>query len=240
VKAVTKAIFDALRYLFHPAVLGILLAPMLIALVLWLGLAWWFWDAWLDAIREGLIAAAEGRWFGNLDVTTFAGVAAVLLLILLILPAILVTSMLIAAAFAMPVLVELIARRDYGSLERRKGSTVIGSGWNALSSLAAFLVLWILALPLWLLIGPLAATVPWLLSAYLNQRLFRYDALSEHADAGEMRQIFRDRFGGLIALGLFTGALYFVPVLNLVAPTFSALAFVHYCLAELQRLRQGG
>jgi uncharacterized protein involved in cysteine biosynthesis len=90
---------------------------------------------------------------------------------------------------------------------------------------------------MWLIVGPFAAPVPWLLSAYLNQRLFRYDALSEHADAAEMRRIFESRFGGLVVLGLITGALYFVPVVNLVAPTFSALAFVHYCLAELQRLR---
>ena len=66
-----------------------------------------------------------------------------------------------------------------------------------------------------------------------------YDALSEHADAAEMRRIFQDSFGGLVVLGLITGALYFVPVLNLVAPTFSALEFIHYCLAELRQLRQG-
>lgn len=233
---VLRAFFVAVRNLLHPAVLGVLLAPMLVALAVWIGLAWWLWDAWVVAIRDGLVAAADGRWFGNLEMTPFAGVAAVLLL-LLILPGILVTSMLIAAVFAMPVLVELVARKDYTALERRKGGTAIGSGWNALSALVAFLALWILTLPLWLIIGLFAAPLPWLLSAYLNQRLFRYDALSEHADAAEMRRIFQDRFAGLVVLGLITGALYFVPVLNLVAPTFSALAFIHYCLAELQRLR---
>jgi hypothetical protein len=31
--------------------------------------------------------------------------------------------------------------------------------------------------------------------------------------------------------------LYYVPVVNLVAPVYSGLAFTHYCLRELARLR---
>jgi uncharacterized protein involved in cysteine biosynthesis len=234
---IVKALFDAARYLFHPAVLAVLLAPMLVALAVWVGLAWWFWDSWIAAIRDGLVAASDGWWFGHFDITTFAGVAAVTLLILLIMPAILITAMLVAAVFLMPALVELVARRDYPDLERRSGGTAVGSLWNALAAIGTFIGLWIVTLPVWLLIGPLAAPLPWLLSAYLNQRLFRYDALSEHGDAGEMRQVFETRFGGLFVLGLAAGALYFVPLVNLVAPTFASLAYIHYCLAELQRLR---
>ena len=95
-----------------------------------------------------------------------------------------------------------------------------------------------LTLPLWLL-GPLAVLLPLLLSAYLNQRLFRYDALSEHADAAEMQQIFESARGRLFLLGLLTGALYFIPPINLIAPILSALAFIHLCLAELESFRSG-
>ena len=90
----------------------------------------------------------------------------------------------------------------------------------------------------WLL-GPLAAPLPLLLSAYLNQRLFRYDALSDHADAAEAKKIFESARGRLFLLGLITGVMYFIPPFNLVAPVFSALAFIHLCLDELQRLRAG-
>jgi len=76
-----------------------------------------------------------------------------------------------------------------------------------------------------------------LLSAYLNQRLFRYDALSDHADAAEMKRIFEFARGRLFLLGLLTGALYFIPPINLIAPIFSALAFIHLCLSELESLR---
>ena len=100
------------------------------------------------------------------------------------------------------------------------------------------MLLWIVTLPLWLL-GPLAVLLPLLLSAYLNQRLFRYDALSDHADAAEMRQIFELARGRLFLLGLVTGLIYFIPPFSLIAPVFGALAFIHLCLDELQRLRAG-
>jgi CysZ protein len=236
---VTSALLGAARNLFHPAVLAVLLTPALIAVIVWVGLAWWFWDSWLAAIRDALVTVADDGWLAHFDVSTFAGVAAVIVLLLLLAPAVLASAMLIAAVFAMPMLVELVARRDFAQLERRKGGTLLGGAWNAFAALAAFLVVWVLTLPVWLIAGPLAVVVPWLLSAWLNQRLFRYDALSEHASAEEMRSIFRARAGGLFTLGLTTGFLYFVPLVNLVAPTFAALAFVHYCLAELERARAG-
>jgi uncharacterized protein involved in cysteine biosynthesis len=236
--SLTRALFGATRNLFHPAVLAVLITPALVAIVIWAGIAWWFWDAWLAAIRDGLIAVAQDSWLGQFDIATLAGAAAVIVLLLLLAPVILASAMLLAAVFAMPVLVELVARRDFPQLERRKGGTLLGGLWNALAALVAFLLAWVLTLPLWLIVGPLAIVLPWLLSAWLNQRLFRYDALSEHASAEEMRTIFVSRRGGLFTLGLLTGLLYFVPLVNLLAPTFAALAFIQYGLAELEQLRR--
>jgi uncharacterized protein involved in cysteine biosynthesis len=113
--------------------------------------------------------------------------------------------------------------------------------WNTLWAILLFAGLWIVTLPLWLL-GPIAAFLPLGLSAYLNQRLFRYDALAEHASAQEMTQVFALARGRLALLGLITAAFYFIPPLNLIAPIYGALAFIHLCLAELRRVRtaQGG
>ena len=234
---IIRALVAALRNLIHPVVLGILLVPMIAAGLAWLGLGWWFWDGWTGAIEASVRSATDHGWAANLDLSRFAGAAAAMILVLLMAPAIIVTAMLIAAVFAMPILVEHVARRDFPRLERRKGGTVAGSVVNAVVAVAAFLLLWIATVPAWLIVGPLAAFIPLLLSAYLNQRLFRYDALAEHAGADEMHRIFEQRFGALFGLGVFTGALYFVPVVNLIAPVFAALAFVCFCLAELQRLR---
>jgi len=66
----------------------------------------------------------------------------------------------------------------------------------------------------------------------------RYDALAEHASAGEYRAIVQAAGGRLYGLGLALAVLYYVPLVNLLAPMLSALAFTHLCLGELESLRQ--
>jgi uncharacterized protein involved in cysteine biosynthesis len=232
-----RALQGALRNTFHPAILGVMLLPAIAALCIWAGLSWWFWDSWSGGIEAALVNLASDGWAARLNASRFAGFAATLILLMLIAPAIMATAMLISAIFAMPMLVAHVARRDFPALERRRGGTFVGSIANAVIAVAAFVLLWLATLPLWLFLGPLAALVPWALSAYLNQRLFRYDALSEHADQAEMQRVFSERFSDLFVLGLATGLLYFVPIVNLVAPVFSALAFTFLCLDELDRLR---
>jgi hypothetical protein len=221
----------------HPIILLILLIPMVVAVAAWMAVAWAYWDAWTSAIQALVVDHTAYSWTAHWDLTEAAGVLAVI--VILLTPAIIITALLIAAVFAMPVLVSHVARRDYPQLERRRGGTVLGSAWNAFVAIGLFLVLWVVTIPLWLL-GPIAALLPLLSSAYLNQRLFRYDALSEHAGREEMQRIFTQARGKLFLLGLITGVLYFIPPFNLIGPVFAALAFVHLCLSELQELRSGG
>ena len=79
--------------------------------------------------------------------------------------------------------------------------------------------------------------IPFVAAAYLNQRLFRYDALAEHATREEMRTIFSTDRPLLWGLGLFAGLVQFVPILNLFAAVLTGLAFIHFCLARLAELR---
>jgi len=237
-EAVIRALARAAGSLVHPIILLILLIPMVVAAAVWLGVAWAYWDTWTTAIQSLVMDHTGYSWTARWDLTEVAGVVAVIVVVILLTPAIIITALLIAAIFAMPVLVSHVTRRDYPQLERRKGGTVIGSAWNAFVAIGLFMVLWVVTIPLWLL-GPVAAVLPLMLSAYLNQRLFRYDALSEHASREEMQRIFLEARGRLFLLGLITGVLYFIPPFNLIGPVFAALAFVHLCLDELARLREG-
>ena len=74
---------------------------------------------------------------------------------------------------------------------------------------------------------------PIILMILLVPLLFRFDPLSDHADAVEMKHIFEFARGRLFLLGLLTGVLYFIPPINLIAPIFSALA---QRLGEMQGL----
>ena len=234
---VLDALFSALRDLREPRILALVLVPPAAAFVLWAGLAWAYWSDWIRSVEGLLAATAVGRWILAFDPGWIVSSAAALVLTVLLIPLMLITAVVVTELLVMPFAVALIGSRDFARLERRRGGTVSGSVWNAATGILWFATLWVVTLPLWLT-GIGALVLPALLSAYLNQRLFRYDALSDHASAEEYGRIVSEGKGRLFLLGLLLALLYYVPVLNLLVPVLSALAFTHLCLGELARLRQ--
>jgi hypothetical protein len=121
-------------------------------------------------------------------------------------------------------------------LARRKGGSVAGGIWNSVLSLLGMAALGVASVPLWLL-PPLWPLIPVAILAWVNQQVLRYDAVAEHADAGEMRELFRANRGALYGLGFALALLAYVPVAGLFAPVIVGLAFIHYLLAKLEALR---
>lgn len=234
---VLRAFGNAFRSMLHPRMLALTIWPMLVALALWLGLAWFYWDTWSQSM-SGLIAGpGVSDWLQQRGFSFIVHYSVWVLLSLLLAPLILITAVLLAAVLAMPLMVNFVAARDYPALEKKRGGTVLGSIVNALVAVLVFAGLWIVTLPLWLT-GVLAPVLPVVLSAYLNQKLFRYDALADHASAEEFRAILEASWGRMYVLGALLALLYYVPLLNLLAPIVSGLAFTHFGLAELARLRR--
>lgn len=230
------ALARAARNVFEPRILTIVLLPMLGSLVLWMLLAWIFWDAWTGAITGTVGSTAIAGWLKGWGAAWVIDSAAVLVVVVAILPAIYITALLITEIIAMPVIVKVVGERYYPHLERAAGGTIAGSLVNAAIGIAVFAVLWIATLPLWLTgIGAVAAPV--LTSAYLNQRMFRYDALAEHATAEELQRIIRTSRGDLFVLGVLLSLLLYVPLVNLLVPVLSGLAFTHLCLSRLAATR---
>jgi uncharacterized protein involved in cysteine biosynthesis len=232
------AVARGLRDLARPRVLAVLFVPMVGAILLWSVLAALFWSAWTSAVSDVVQNTAIARWIADRGVMWALETFSVIVVIALLVPATLITAVLITELVAMPVVVS-VAGRKYPTLERRSGGTMVGSFGNALVAVSLFGLLWLVTLPLWLT-GIGAVVLPALNSAYLNQRLFRYDALAEHASRDEYLQIVRHNRGRLYVLGLILAPLYYVPFLNLAAPVLAGLAFTHFCLAELEKLRHGG
>jgi uncharacterized protein involved in cysteine biosynthesis len=235
--AVIQAMGGALRDLREPRVLALGLLPPLAAIAVWIALAWAFADDWARLVSGWIATTSWLTWVGNIGLSSIliwgSGIAAFALL----LPVMLITAVLVTEIVAMPVIVPLVGERYYQRLEQRKGGTLTGSLWNAAAAVAVFALLWLVTLPLWLTgIGALA--LPPLISAHFNQRMFRYDALAEHASAEERKAVVRTAGGRLYLLGLVLALLYAVPVFNLVVPVLSGLAFTHLCLGELDRLRR--
>lgn len=236
---VLKAYARALKSLLTPGILWHLLWPTVLAVALWIAVAWMSWDtigagverlfnevSWLNWILQ--------RW----EASALAGAIFVKVVLgLLMIPLIYGTAMLIVAVFALPLMLERVAAKDYAELERRNGGTLAGSLGNALLAVTVFIVGWVVTLPLWLIPG-MGIVLPVLLSGYLNYRGYSYDALSAHAGADELEAVLARERGGLYLAGIVAGLLAFVPVVNLVAPAYAGLAFIHYCLEALRRGRE--
>jgi uncharacterized protein involved in cysteine biosynthesis len=212
--------------MFSARIIAVVFAPLFAAAALWAVVGWFAWKPlarWLGAALGG---SADGWSY------VASGFAAALLLML----AAVVTALVAVAVLAMPVIVATVAERDFRDLATRRGGTFIGSLANASVAVIVFLPLWLLALPL-LFLPPVYIAVSLCLNAWLNQRLFRYDALALHAAGDEMREVIRGARGRLVLLGLVLAPLSLVPVVNLLAPIYAGVAFTYLCLDELSRLR---
>lgn len=232
---VLDALSRAFRDLFRFQVLWIVIWPILVAALLWFILGVVFWSTFSGWIASGLTAIGIQTWLEGVEPRWIAyGIQGVAHLILFV-PLVFITALVITALFAMPALVHLVADRDYPQLERENNGGITGSLLNALLAIGIFIAIWLATIPLWL-VGA-GVVVPFIAAAYLNQRLFRYDALAEHARREEMGAIFSTCRPSLWGLGLLTGLVQFIPFFNLFAPVLAALAFVHFGLARLAELR---
>lgn len=234
--AILDALARALRDLFSLRVLWVVIWPMLVSMLLWLALGITFWSTFSGWIEQGLDQIGILTWLAGIEPTWIANGIQALLHLMLFVPLVMLTALVLTALFAMPTLIRVVAERDYPQLKRDNGGSLMGSVWNAVIAVVLFIALWVVTLPLWL-IG-IGVIMPFIAAAYLNQRLFRYDAIAEHATADEMTALFKNERGGWWGLGLLTGLVQFVPVLNLLGPVLAALAFIHYGLARLNQQRR--
>ena len=233
------SVLGALGYglvnLFHPRMLWLMVWPMLVSLAVWGTLALVFWTQlafWLAGLLNQFALGTVRIELGDL-----AMFLANLALLLLFVPLVYLTALFILGAFGMQKMVEHVASRSFAQLERRRGGGTAGSVWNAIVAFAGMLLLFAASLPLWL-IPVLWPVITLAILTWVNQRLLRYDALAEHADAAEMAHVFREHRGPLLALGFLLALAAYVPFLGFVAPAVFGLAFIRYLLGALEAIRR--
>jgi uncharacterized protein involved in cysteine biosynthesis len=230
---VVAAFTKSLRDLTRADVLWQALWPPSAALLLWIAVGFAVWNhgvALMESIVPGL------PWTGWEWVAQWA---AIFLLLAAFASLTYITAILLVAVFALPHLINLVAAHDYPDLGRHGENVFRGSLGNTLAVGAIFIVGSLAMLPLLLIPGALLV-LPLLWGAWLNQRTFRFDALAEHATRAEMQRLIAENRGRFHMAGLGTAAAAHVPLLNLLAPAFAALVFVHLGLATLRRRRQQG
>ena len=237
---IARALGRAVVSQFHPKMLWLAVWPFLVAFVGWgiLGFAFrhvamtWLLafvgDTWLG----GWIAAGAG-WLGFDGGLVFV---IGLLYLALVFAAMVLTALIIIATVAMPTVVAWVGARDYPGLAMKAGGSYPGSLGNALWVSVVFIVGFIVTIPLWL-IAPLAFIVPLLWWGWATARMFRYDALVAHASAEEREILFARHGKAFFVIGTLVSLLNFVPPLFFLVPILGGLAFTHYGLRALERLR---
>lgn len=231
-----SALRSALRAQLRPRMLVLALLPFGGALLLWLLADAVAWRPMVDSLQQAIGWSVRQGWVSDGASHVISQWLVFTAMVVFLWPLTQATALLVTATVAMPIIVREIAATDFPGLERRRGGTAIGALWNALAATVVFLLLWLFTLPLWLLALP-ALVLPVVLSAWLNARLFFYDALAEHASSEEMVLIKARSRGQWFGMGVVAALLQLVPVLNLIVPVYSGLCFACLGLNELQALR---
>lgn len=237
---VLRAFLKAFRSQLHPRMLMLALLPFFGALVLWAGVLYVYWDPLEYGLRNALVAWSWFDWFDHhLAAIGVAGLKSFLvpiLITIMVVPLTLLTAMLIVSLFAMPVIFRQLCAQEYADVAEQGSSVLSQSLANTLIAILVFATGWLLTLPLWL-IPPLGLILPFFWIVYLNLRILRVDALVQHAAPAELKVLLIQHHRRLWGLSTLVTLLCTLPLMWIVAPVFSGLAFAHYQLAALRGLR---
>ncbi|QDZ28539.1 EI24 domain-containing protein [Noviherbaspirillum sp. UKPF54] len=261
-RAVLVSFVRALLSQLHLRMLLLTVLPFVVSVAVWGVLLWLGLQPAIDWLQtyftENDAFGAAGQVLGWFGLGTLKTVLVPLIAMWVLLPLMILTALVFVGTMVMPIIARHVASRHHPQLERRKGGSVWGSVWVALSSFVVFVALWLVTLPL-SLFPPLALIVHPVLWGWLTYRVMAYDALADHASAQEYREIVRIHRWPLLAIGAITGALgaapsllwlggalsvIFFPVLAagaiwlyVLVFVFSGLWFQHYCLDALAAYR---
>ncbi len=253
----------ALRAQLSGRMLLLSIAPFLLSVALWAGLLYVGLQPLIDLIfnwfSEHGATSTSNNVLATFGLTAVKSFVPPLLAMLLLLPLMIVTALVFMGLAAMPAIARHVGQRQFPTLEKKAGGSLVGSVTNNLQVLLLFVPLWLASLVLYL-VPPLALLVQAALWGWLTARVMSYDALADYASADERATLFARRRRGLFLIGFVSGlagalpgivwiggALLWVMLfpflaalsiwLYLLVFIFSGLWFEYYCLQALQDLR---
>lgn len=235
-KPILYFFLTAFKDILRPRIIGLLLLPFLGSAIVWGVLTYFLWG-WLTALGVSLFQAEVIQSLIKFLSTyfvighdPFVFFTKFFFILGIIIPLALITALLITSIFLVPIVVEEIRKTDFPRLIKQSNS--IFSGTTATLSLSAkYFFSWIGTFPLWLIIPGGSIIVPFLLLSWFNSRVFTWEVMIEVATMDETKIFLKDHSFNLWLLGLLTSILYFIPVLNFIAPVITAAAFSRYCLS---------
>jgi Etoposide-induced protein 2.4 (EI24) len=239
-----NAFLKALLSQCHPRMLILLALPFLVCtLVLGLvaGFAWDPLSAWVSAhmLEPSSTIGKAYLWASSLGLGGIKDILMISIAFLFFTPLAFVLGLAVTAAVAMPAVVRFLSSGGYKDVHFDGSFSLAASLLNSLVALGVFVLVYMLSVPLWLF--PIVGlVVPWLCWSWLTSRIMRFDSLLEHATSAEREVLIKQNRTQYFLLGMMLSALNFFPLMVLITPVLSALAFGHFSLQALRELRATG
>jgi Etoposide-induced protein 2.4 (EI24) len=257
----TKAFAKSSLGLLNPKVWLLSLLPLVLAGLIWAAIGYVAWEPANNLLRGFISGFDAPLWFPDWIPPRSTWIPLTVLLITV--PLVLITAMILVGVFG----TGITARRvggNYGLTPLpvtglSRGVTVLGSVWHSAWVLVVLAVLWLLALPMYALLG-VGALLQLMVLAWANARLFSRDVLVEFATKPEREALFRQHRGTLWGLGILASipavipsamwmggavATIALPVMALISVWLYVMIFLatsllysHYLLPALKTMRE--
>ena len=224
-------------------IISVILLPFVGSFILWGFVTWARWD-WIVSIgfklygmgiMQNLVEFLSPYFI--MTPNPLVAVTAGAFIFAVILPAVLITAILITSIFLVPLIVSEIRHSDFPSVVKKSNSLFAGAG-VALSYSAKYFISWIGLMPFWFFIPAGTIIIPYLLLSWFNSRLFTWEVMIELADPLDIKSFIEENSKSLFALSLLTSLIYYIPILNLIAPVISSAAFARFCLSKINSQTQ--
>lgn len=214
-----SAFTRALGQLPDPAFRSVLLRSVLLAIVVFVGVAllagWWL--SGINGLTLFGVTILSGEWLGGLG-----GFAALLLTAWLFFPA--VASLVLG--FFLEDVVDAVDRRHYPVDLPGRSQPFFRALWLGLRFAVVLIVLNLLALPLYLF--PVINIVVYLLlNGYLLGREYFELVGFHHMDPASVTRLGRQNRAPVFIAGVITAGFFAIPFVNLVAPLIATAAMTH-------------
>lgn len=233
------AISRSIRDIFNLRIVFLVMVPPVVSALFWIGLVWWNWTLLTTALTDFFMTA---EWFKPIlklapvvlsaDTFNLVNILVSVGMFAFLFPFVLVSSVVAISVLANPVVFAHVLKKHYPQLPPQTAS-FWQSLFNTLKASLGFMILWFLSLPLWLIPGG-AIAIPLFLSAFLNKRVYGFDAISELANDKNSRVLAEKLNSKFWIAAFFCSASNFFPLAVFITPVFSALLFIHLVALQLK------
>jgi len=218
----TKNLGHAFRDILSPSVLGFILKVGLGSFLFWIVVLWVFWTPFERFVASYI---AMIPWVGSWE--WFQAGGAFLAALATGYALVIVTVSLLTSLFSEKLLLKLAAR-EYPAIKPVGSAAIHRSVYYTIKASIVFLLLFLLTLPLIFIPVFGQLWMLWLWSILLKEPTV-YDVGSLFIpDPKELKR--RGKKAGLIAL--VAAAFNYIPFLNIFAPLFAQILFLHYLLGS--------